>query len=100
MIVNIYHSTTSSTENQLLIYNLMIEMMREFNIKLNQDNLKSFSICQNVPKIFIAWLASKRNITAVHYYFNEVFNGYELVEDEHLTAYKLTIDLTKKINFS
>ena len=49
--------------------------------------------------LFTKWLLEDKHITAKYYVMGLAFNGYEILEDEHLTVYKLSRDTTKQVSF-
>ncbi len=97
MKVNLDASTNTAKDKQMLLYKLVAEMADEWDIACNTNSMRSLAMTHQGSIEFIKWLRERKGITATYFYIPDVFNGYDIVEDEAMTAYKLTVDLTKKI---
>jgi len=90
-------STNSDTDKRLM-YSLIVEMLTDWNIK--HESTAVSSLIEGVATTeFLSWLLEKKKITAKYYKIETIFVGFDVVEDENLTAYKLSVDLSNPVQF-
>lgn len=93
MKINLSPVTTSCKAHRGMMYNLISEFFKEWNINMSIGGIEKFILSQEGMIQFEEWLMVNKSITAKFYDFGTAFTGFDVLEDEHVVAYMLSYNL-------